>query len=105
MKLNNLKPLFIVLRFENKTYCSNLNPINKERVMYTSVKIMTLFVLFLALVGCAQKETTSNATQGAIRSGAIGMATGGPQRAAASAVGGAAVRTIGGKIKDSKNSE
>ena len=64
------------------------------------VKIITLFILIACLIGCAQNETTTRASKGAVTSGAVGMAVGGPQRAAASAASGAATRVIGGKIKD-----
>ncbi len=69
------------------------------------LKMITLFFLFVCLIGCAQNETTTRATKGAATSGAIGMAVGGPQRAAVSAASGAATRVIGGKIKDKKEEQ
>jgi len=64
------------------------------------VKMITLFILLFFVIGCAQNETSTRAAKGAATSGAIGMAVGGPQRAATSAASGAATRVIGGKIKD-----
>ena len=68
--------------------------------MYNYVKIITLSALLLSINGCAYDKTTDRATKGALTSGAIGLAAGGPQRAAASAATGAAVRVIGGELKD-----
>ena len=63
-------------------------------------KIITLFILLVGLIGCAQNETSTRAAKGAATSGAVGMALGGPQRAATSAASGAATRVIGGKLKE-----
>ena len=69
------------------------------------LKIISLFILLVCVAGCAHNETADRATKGAATSGAVGMALGGPQRAAASAAGGAASRVVGGKIKDKKTEQ
>ena len=64
------------------------------------VKIIALFIMLFFVASCAQNETTTRASKGAATGGAVGMVVGGPQRAAVSAVSGAASRVVGGKIKD-----
>ena len=67
------------------------------------LKMVTLFFLLISVVGCARNESSQKrAVKGGVTSGAVGLALGGPQRAAISAVAGATARVVGGKVMDNR---